>query len=158
MAWPWCGCWRAVPFLALVGLGLSLPQLTPPFWFIVAAMLPLEAAAMLLYMQALRVCHLSLCVPFLAFTPVFLIFTGWLVLGERLNRWGVAGTVLIALGSYILGLGADGNGQDRGPGAAQGPGPRARRPPDAAGGGHLLRDRRPVQISHPALRRRPFSG
>jgi drug/metabolite transporter (DMT)-like permease len=98
----------AVPFLALVILGLSLPELTPPFWFIVAAMLPLEAAAMILYMQALRVCHLSLCVPFLAFTPVFLIFTGWLVLGERLSRWGVAGTVLIALGSYILVLGADG--------------------------------------------------
>jgi drug/metabolite transporter (DMT)-like permease len=93
----------------LVGLGLSLPQLTPPFWFIVAAMLPLEIAAMLLYMQALRVCHLSLCVPFLAFTPVFMIFTGWLVLGERLSRWGVAGTVMIALGSYILALGADGS-------------------------------------------------
>ena len=98
-----------VPFLVLVGLGLSLPELSPPFWFIVAAMLPLEAIALLLYMQALRVCHLSLCVPFLAFTPVFMIFTGWLVLGERLNRWGVAGTMLIALGSYILGLGADGN-------------------------------------------------
>ena len=99
----------AVPFLALVVLGLSLPELSAPFWFIVAAMLPLEAAALLLYMQALRVCHLSLCVPFLAFTPVFLIFTGWLVLGERLSRWGIASTVLIALGSYILVLGADGN-------------------------------------------------
>jgi drug/metabolite transporter (DMT)-like permease len=97
-----------VPFLALVVLGLSLPQLTPPFWFIVAAMLPLEAAAMLLYMRALKVSHLSLCVPFLAFTPVFLILTGWLILGERLNRWGIAGTVMIALGSYFLGLGANG--------------------------------------------------
>jgi drug/metabolite transporter (DMT)-like permease len=98
----------AVPFLVLVGLGLSLPHLTPLFWLIVAGMLPLETAAMLLYMRALRTCHLSLCVPFLAFTPVFLIFTGWLVLGERLNRWGVLGTVMIALGSYILGMGADG--------------------------------------------------
>jgi len=98
----------AVPFLVLVGICLSLPQLTPPFWLIVASMLPLEAVAMLLYMRALRTCHLSLCVPFLAFTPVFLIFTGWLFLGESLNHWGIAGLVLIALGSYILGLGADG--------------------------------------------------
>lgn len=97
-----------VPFLVLVGLFLSLPPLTPPFWVIVASMLPLEAAALLLYMRALRTCHLSLCVPFLAFTPVFLIFTGWLVLGESLNRWGVMGTMMIALGSYILGLGVDG--------------------------------------------------
>lgn len=100
-----------VPFLAVVGLSLSLPSLKPHFWFIMAAMLPLEAAAMLLYMQALRVSHLSLCVPLLAFTPVFLIFTGWLVLGERLSGWGVAGTVMIALGSYILGLGAGGGAQ-----------------------------------------------
>jgi drug/metabolite transporter (DMT)-like permease len=98
----------AVPLLALVVLCLSRPELTPPFWFILAGMLPLEVLAMLLYMRALKVCHLSLCVPFLAFTPVFLIFTGWLVLGESLNRWGVAGTVMIALGGYILGLGADG--------------------------------------------------
>ncbi|MFZ5448883.1 MAG: DMT family transporter [Thermodesulfobacteriota bacterium] len=98
----------SAPFLALVGLSLSLPQLTPPFWLIVAAMLPLEAVAMILYMRALRTCHLSLCIPFLAFTPVFLIFTGWLLLGESLSRWGVVGTLMIALGSYFLGLGADG--------------------------------------------------
>ena len=101
----------AVPFLVLVGLCLSLPQLTPPFWLIVASMLPLETAAMLLYMRALRTCHLSLCIPFLAFTPVFLIFTGWLVLGETLNYWGIAGTVMIAVGSYILGLGLHSQGR-----------------------------------------------
>ena len=100
----------AVPFLALVALGLSRPELTPPFWLIMAAMLPLEIIAMLLYMRALRLCHLSLCIPFLAFTPVFLIFTGWLVLGESLNRWGVIGTAMIALGCYVLGLGAGGGG------------------------------------------------
>ncbi len=100
----------AVPLLALVGFGLTLPELRPPFWFILAGMLPLEVLATLLYMRALKVSHLSLCVPFLAFTPVFLIFTGWLVLGESLNRWGVAGTGLIALGSYLMGLGANGGG------------------------------------------------
>jgi drug/metabolite transporter (DMT)-like permease len=94
-----------VPFLALAGLWLSLPTLTYPFWFILAGMLPLEAVAIILYMRALQICHLSLCIPLLAFTPVFLIFTGWLVLGESLNRWGVLGTLMIALGSYILGLG-----------------------------------------------------
>ncbi|MCK9376452.1 MAG: DMT family transporter [Syntrophobacterales bacterium] len=101
----------AVPFLVLVGAWLTLPTLTYPFWYIVAGMLPLETAALLLYMRALKCCHLSLCVPFLAFTPVFLILTGWLVLGETLSPGGVAGTLFIALGSYILGLGADGSGR-----------------------------------------------
>lgn len=94
-----------IPFLAAAVWFVSPPPLTRSFLFIVAAMLPLEIAAMLLYMRALKICHLSLCVPFLAFTPVFLIFTGWLILGEGLNRWGVLGTCLIAGGSYFLGLG-----------------------------------------------------
>jgi drug/metabolite transporter (DMT)-like permease len=101
----------AVPFLVLAGFCLSLPQLTPPFWFIMAGMLPLEVIALLLYMRSLRICHLSLCIPFLAFTPVFLIFTGWLVLGERLSSAGIVGTVMIAVGSYILGLGGGGGGK-----------------------------------------------
>ena len=95
----------AVPFLGLAALFLRVPPLTPTFWLIVAAMLPLEVTAMLLYMRALKVCHLSLCIPFLAFTPVFLILTGWLVLGEGLSPWGVGGTLMIAAGSYLLGLG-----------------------------------------------------
>ena len=96
----------AAPFLLLVALGLSRPALNPHFWGVVAVMVPLEITAILMYMQALRVCHLSLCIPFLAFTPVFLILTGWVILGEELNRWGLVGVVAIAGGSYILSLGS----------------------------------------------------
>jgi drug/metabolite transporter (DMT)-like permease len=94
-----------VPFLVAAAWLVSPPHLSRSFFFIVAAMLPLEITAMLLYMRSLKICHLSLCVPFLAFTPVFLIFTGWLILGEGLNRWGILGTCLVASGSYFLGLG-----------------------------------------------------
>lgn len=94
----------AAPFLLLAVLWVSTPSLDRTFFVVVAAMLPLEVTAMLMYMRALKVCHLSLCIPFLAFTPVFMIFTGWLFLGEALNVWGITGTLLIALGSYILGL------------------------------------------------------
>jgi drug/metabolite transporter (DMT)-like permease len=94
-----------LPFLVPVAFFLSWPDLDRTFWLAVVAALPLEVVATLLYMRALKVCHLSLCIPFLAFTPVFLIFTGWLLLGEGLNRWGITGTLLIAVGSYILSLG-----------------------------------------------------
>ena len=40
-----------------------------------------------------------------------MIFTGWMGPGERLNRWGVVGTLMIALGCYVLGMGADGQGR-----------------------------------------------
>ena len=97
----------AVPFLVVAALFVKVPPLGPTVWLVLAVMLPLEVTAMLLYMRALKVCHLSLCIPFLAFTPVFLILTGWLLLGEGLNLWGVTGTLMIAGGSYILGLGVD---------------------------------------------------
>lgn len=97
----------ACPFLLLVALGLSWPVLDRTFWVVVAVMVPLEVTATLLYMQALRICHLSLCIPFLAFTPVFMIFTGWVFLGEELGGWGIGGVMLIAGGSYILSLGAE---------------------------------------------------
>ncbi len=93
-----------VPFLMAAACFISLPALDRRFFVIVACMLPLEGAAMLLYMRSLKICDLSLCVPFLSFTPVFLILTGWLILGEGLNRWGILGTLLIAGGSYFLGL------------------------------------------------------
>ena len=146
----------AVPFLALVALGLSQPELTRPFWLIVAAMLPLEVLATLLYMRALRLCHLSLCVPFPGLYPGF----------PDLHRLGGAGRTSEPLGGGrhlddrpgVLRPGTGGRrpGQDRGPGAAEGPGQRARRPPDAHGGGHLLFDRRPVQVGHSPLRRPLF--
>jgi drug/metabolite transporter (DMT)-like permease len=115
----------ALPFLALVALGLSRPALDAAFWWTVAAMVPLELTATLMYMRALRACHLSLCIPFLAFTPVFMILTGQVILGEGLNRWGLLGVVAIAGGSYILSLGTERTGfwapfkalaRERGPG------------------------------------------
>jgi drug/metabolite transporter (DMT)-like permease len=101
----------AFPFLAAAILLIQVPPLAPGFWTIVAAMLPLEVAALLLYMRALKICHLSLCVPFLAFTPVFLILTGWLLLGEGLKPGGAAGTLMVAAGCYLLGLGANDGGR-----------------------------------------------
>lgn len=95
----------ALPFLGVLALFLPWPVLTPTFWLAVMAALPLEYLAALCYMKALKICHLSLCIPFLAFTPVFLILTGWLLLGEALTLSGWAGLGLIAAGSYLLGLG-----------------------------------------------------
>lgn len=95
----------AAPFLILTLLFLMRPSLDRTFWQVVAVMLPLEVIATLLYMKALKVSHLSLSIPFLAFTPVLMIFTGWVLLGEALNCWGILGTLLIAGGSYILSLG-----------------------------------------------------
>jgi len=82
------------------------PVLDPVFWETVAILLPLETAALVCYMEALRLSPLSLTIPFLAFTPAFMILTGALVLGENLSITGISGILLIVFGSYSLHLNA----------------------------------------------------
>ncbi|RUM87762.1 MAG: EamA/RhaT family transporter [Thermodesulfatator sp.] len=103
-----------VPFLlAVIFLGFepesylhfTLTVLKKPAFFqTLLALLPLEISALLLYMEAIRVSPLSLTLPLLAFTPAFLIGTGFIFLGERLSASGVAGIFLVVLGSYLLHL------------------------------------------------------
>jgi drug/metabolite transporter (DMT)-like permease len=94
----------ALPILNLGWLWTPWPEFGPRFLPAVAAALPLEAAASLLYMAALRSAPLSLCAPLMAFTPLCLILSGWLVLGETLNFYGLMGIGGIAVGSYLINL------------------------------------------------------
>jgi len=100
----------AAPWLIGPFLLTSTPEIASSFWLILAAALPLETAALYFYMRAIRVSPLSLTIPFLAFTPVWLILVGRLVLGERPNFWGVWGIVLVTVGAYTLNLDAQSRG------------------------------------------------
>jgi uncharacterized membrane protein len=62
----------------------------------------LVSAANLLYFLALQVSPMSVCVPFLAFTPIFLIPTGFIMLGELPAPLKLAGVVLIVVGSLVM--------------------------------------------------------
>ena len=88
--------------LALLFLPAAVPDRT--FWLAIVAALPLEVFAFFLYMRALKLSPLSLSLPFLAFTPVFMILTGRLILGEAITTSGVLGILLIVLGAYVLNL------------------------------------------------------
>ncbi|MBI5827542.1 MAG: DMT family transporter [Deltaproteobacteria bacterium] len=98
----WVRVGYALPFLALTLFFVPLPRLDPTFWATVAAMVPLEIAAMALYVKAIRLSPLSLSVPFLALTPVFIIFIAFFLIGERPSPTGVAGIIVIAAGAYML--------------------------------------------------------
>jgi drug/metabolite transporter (DMT)-like permease len=94
----------AAPILAIALLFLPRPALDATFWTCIAAALPLEVAALLCYMEAIKVSPLSLTVPFLAFTPAFIILTGYLFLDEVLSAPGILGIGCIVAGSYVLNL------------------------------------------------------
>jgi len=93
-----------VPFLLPVLILVPWPHTDPVFWKTLSILVPLEILALLLYMQALKVSPLSLSIPFLAFTPVFIVLTGWILLGEGVSRAGLAGILLTVTGAYALHL------------------------------------------------------
>lgn len=79
-----------------------LATLPPAFWAWLAALVPLELGAMLLYMRAIRDHPLSLTLPYLAFTPVLVIAVAWVLLGERVSPQGAAGIGLVVAGAWLL--------------------------------------------------------
>ncbi|OAG27182.1 DMT family transporter [Thermodesulfatator autotrophicus] len=90
-------------FLPLLFL-YDWPTLSTDFWKTIAILYPLETVAIICYMEAIRISPLSLTVPYLAFTPAFIIVTGYLILGEKLTFTGIAGIFFIIAGSYCLNL------------------------------------------------------
>jgi len=89
------------PLLLLLAL-VPRPELDLVFFWTFALSIPLNLAAYLLYLEAIKSSPISLSVPFLAFTPVFMIMTGQLFLGETVNLYGMLGIGLITAGGYLL--------------------------------------------------------
>jgi drug/metabolite transporter (DMT)-like permease len=79
-----------------------LGDLPPAFWGWIAILLPLEIAAMALYLAAIRDHPLSLTLPYLAFTPVFVSLVAFVLLGERVTPGGAAGIALVVAGAWLL--------------------------------------------------------
>lgn len=100
----WLGLVMAAPFLLFILFWIDIPGLDIIFYRSAFILLPLEILAYLLYIKAIKYSPLSLTLPFLALTPVFLILTGWLILRERVGFLGIAGIVLVAAGVYLLNI------------------------------------------------------
>ncbi len=94
----------SLPPLLLLLLFIPIPELDGVFFRAFLTALPLEVLALTLYIKALRISPLSLTLPFLSLTPVFLILFSRLIVGERVTYSGAAGIVLIALGGYSLNI------------------------------------------------------
>jgi len=102
----WLRIVYSLPVLAAALLFAPVPPLDGTFYAAFLAALPLEIAAILLYYKALRLSPLSLSLPFLSFTPVFLMLFSRLIMGEAVSTAGAAGIALITLGGYGLNLSA----------------------------------------------------
>lgn len=94
----------SLPALAIGSFLIPVPPLDATFWWNFFISIPLNVTAYILYLQSIKASPISLSVPFLSFTPLFMILTGFVALGETINLWGGLGIILIVLGSYILNL------------------------------------------------------
>jgi uncharacterized membrane protein len=72
------------------------------FWSSIAVALPLEVLAGTLYYRAIKSSPLSLVIPFMAFTPVFLMAIAWGFLKEAPSTHGVLGVACVTGGAFFL--------------------------------------------------------
>lgn len=96
----------AIPGILLLPYALHYPMPGFNFSFLALMLLlvTLEIGAMMIYVHAVANNPLHLTLPYLAFTPIFNILTGYIFLGERISVKGGLGIVIVVLGSYILNI------------------------------------------------------
>lgn len=94
----------ATPFVLLLLFFIEIPKLDNIFWFVLSLAIPIEVLAWILYIKAIRISPLSLVTPFLTLTPLFLVFTSFVILEEIPTPIGFFGISLVVIGAYTLNL------------------------------------------------------
>ena len=102
VAWGWL--FFSLPLLVVCLCFDGIPPLGSLFWKSLIISTAFLTFASIFYFQAIKHSDLSIAVPMLAFTPLFLLVTSPIILGEFPGSLGVVGIVLIVLGSYVLHL------------------------------------------------------
>jgi len=94
----------ALPFLLSFLFFIEMPVFGNQFLpaLIIGGLL--NVAATILYMKAIKLSDLSLTMPMITFTPMFLLITPPLLIGEFPGIFGVIGIFLIIIGSYMLNI------------------------------------------------------
>jgi drug/metabolite transporter (DMT)-like permease len=88
--------------LLIVSWIRGIPTIGHDFYGALFASSVLGACAVLLSFASLRHTDISLAVPMISFTPLFLMVTAFILLHEIPSLMGIAGIVTIVAGSYVL--------------------------------------------------------
>lgn len=100
----WAFGFFALPFLVLPFIVISVPSLGNQYWIALLIDGALNVIATILQLKAIKSSDLSLTIPLLAFTPLFLLIMSPLILGQFPTILGVIGVILIVIGSYVLNI------------------------------------------------------
>jgi drug/metabolite transporter (DMT)-like permease len=100
----WAFIALSAPWTALALMRQGMPPLGDEFLRAALISVAVNMVGTTLHVKALTLSPLSLTMPFLAFTPLFMLVPSWVVLGERPSALGFAGIVLIVSGGYAMHL------------------------------------------------------
>jgi uncharacterized membrane protein len=89
------------PELPDIGKSFGISPI-PAFFLYVTLNAMIEGAAILLSFKALQVSPISLCMPFMALTPLFLLPAGYFILNEPISYGMVVGVALVVIGSLVV--------------------------------------------------------
>lgn len=92
----------AIPFLVTALLIDGIPVIQNPFWYSMIASGFLNLIAIMLFTRSLKLSPISISIPMLAFSPVFLLITSPIMINEFPTLWGVIGILFIVFGAYLL--------------------------------------------------------
>ena len=91
-------------FLAPILFFIEIPSATNEFWTALLIGGILNVITIILYIKAIKHSDLFITIPLVTFTPLFLLITSPLIIGEFPNMFGLIGIFLIVTGSYILNI------------------------------------------------------
>ncbi|MCP4148286.1 MAG: EamA family transporter, partial [bacterium] len=94
----------ALPFLLPLLFFAGDLHLGGRFWPALIAGGSLNILTTIMYMKAIKSSALSVTVPMVTFTPVFLLITSPILLGEFPPLSGISGIILVVLGAYFLNI------------------------------------------------------
>lgn len=100
--------WTLRFFAALMLLPLlfffDIPKLGEHFWITLIIDGILMSINTIIYLKAIKSSDISLTMPMISFTPLFLLVTSPIMIGEFPSLFGLIGVLLIVAGSYALNI------------------------------------------------------
>jgi uncharacterized membrane protein len=96
-------CATPIPILLSIVLFTdSVPLLGPRYEWALLIGGTLNILAMFQFMRALQASDMSLAVPFISFTPIFLVMTSPVLVGDVATPQDIVGILCIVAGAYVL--------------------------------------------------------
>lgn len=98
----WASTIYSLVVLVPIMLFKGIPTLDGTFWVAFSIRIFFDALALILYFKSVQLTDLSLSLPMLALTPLFLIFTSAIINNEFPKTLGLFGVSIIICGAYLL--------------------------------------------------------